>query len=130
MFTIKRCILVGLSPKKPCKKPGCGELTREGFCSEHAKSARKYDCVRESSSKRGYGRRWRKYREDYLARHPLCVCDECRRKVVPLPADVVDHIQPHKGDYKLFWNPKNHQPMNKRCHDKKTAREDGGFGNG
>ncbi|WP_325175849.1 HNH endonuclease [Paenibacillus profundus] len=75
-----------------------------------------------------YGRRWRKYREQYLDKHPLCVCDECKRREVPLPADVVDHIQPHKGDYKLFWAPANHQPMNKRCHDKKTATEDGGFG--
>ncbi|WP_306433981.1 MULTISPECIES: HNH endonuclease signature motif containing protein [Paenibacillus] len=77
-----------------------------------------------------YGRRWRKYREQYLALHPLCVCDECKGKEVPLAADVVDHIKPHKGNYNLFWDPENHQPMNKRCHDRKTAKEDGGFGHG
>ncbi|WP_315973999.1 HNH endonuclease signature motif containing protein [Paenibacillus melissococcoides] len=77
-----------------------------------------------------YGRRWRKYREQYLALHPLCVCEECLRKEVPLAANVVDHIKPHKGDYNLFWDPENHQPMNKRCHDRKTAKEDGGFGHG
>jgi prophage lambdaSa04, HNH endonuclease family protein len=29
----------------------------------------------------------------------------------------------------LFWDKTNWQAMSKRCHDRKTAREDGGFGN-
>ena len=29
----------------------------------------------------------------------------------------------------LFWLRSNWQAMAKTCHDKKTAREDGGFGN-
>jgi 5-methylcytosine-specific restriction enzyme A len=41
---------------------------------------------------------------------------------------VVDHITPHRGDERLFWDTANHQAMAKRCHDPKTAREDGGFG--
>jgi len=32
-------------------------------------------------------------------------------------ADVVDHIVPHKGDHKLFWDPSNHQALCKQCHD-------------
>ena len=43
-------------------------------------------------------------------------------------ATVVDHIIPHKGDQKLFWDTRNWQPLCKPCHDKKTATEDGGFG--
>ncbi|WP_330164070.1 HNH endonuclease [Paenibacillus campinasensis] len=42
---------------------------------------------------------------------------------------VVDHIIPHKGDPKLFWDKNNWQALCKKCHDTKTAREDGGFGN-
>jgi len=45
------------------------------------------------------------------------------------PADVVDHIIPHRGNQKLFWDTKNWQAMNHVCHNRKTAREDGGFGN-
>lgn len=43
-------------------------------------------------------------------------------------ATVVDHITPHKGDKALFWQRANWQPLCKRCHDIKTAIEDGGFG--
>jgi 5-methylcytosine-specific restriction protein A len=49
--------------------------------------------------------------------------------MVPLPANVVDHIKPHQGDEELFWDRNNWQAMNKICHDKKTVKEDGGFGN-
>jgi 5-methylcytosine-specific restriction protein A len=42
---------------------------------------------------------------------------------------VVDHIIPHKGDKDLFWDSNNWQPLCKTCHDEKTAREDGAFGN-
>ena len=39
-------------------------------------------------------------------------------------ATVVDHIQPHRGDPKLFWDQSNWQSLCKRCHDKKTGLED------
>lgn len=44
-------------------------------------------------------------------------------------ASVVDHIIPHKGNDDLFWDMSNHQALCKKCHDIKTATEDGGFGN-
>jgi len=44
-------------------------------------------------------------------------------------AVVVDHIIPHRGDLALFWDEKNNwQALCHRCHSRKTAREDGGFG--
>ncbi|AFR18473.1 HNH endonuclease [Burkholderia pseudomallei] len=46
-----------------------------------------------------------------------------------MPASVVDHIVPHRGDAHLFWDQSNWQAMSKSCHDRKTARENGGFGN-
>ena len=39
-------------------------------------------------------------------------------------ATVVDHIVPHRGDPKLFWDPDNWQTLCKRCHDKKTGEFD------
>jgi len=43
-------------------------------------------------------------------------------------ATLTDHIVPHKGDMKLFWDTDNHQSGCDDCHNVKTAREDGGFG--
>jgi 5-methylcytosine-specific restriction endonuclease McrA len=42
---------------------------------------------------------------------------------------VVDHKVPHKGDLRLFFNPKNLQSMTKECHDRfKQSLEKGGAG--
>jgi 5-methylcytosine-specific restriction protein A len=39
-------------------------------------------------------------------------------------ATVVDHIIPHRGDEKLFWDRDNWQALCKSCHDHKTWTED------
>lgn len=82
---------------------------------------------RESARKRGYTTRWDKARRAFLAAHPLCV--ECRAQGRVVSASVVDHIVPHRGDYGLMWDEANWQPLCKTHHDRKTASEDGGFGN-
>ena len=39
-------------------------------------------------------------------------------------AKEVDHIIPHKGNMKLFWDSDNNwSPLCKSCHSKKTAKE-------
>jgi len=44
------------------------------------------------------------------------------------PATVVDHIIPHKGDDKLFWDQTNWQPLCKECHDgTKQSEEKTGY---
>ena len=122
-----------MQPNKPCARPGCPLLAVAGerYCDRHKKADKKQkraqDKNRGSACKRGYGRAWQRYRLRYLAEHPLCVSCESRGQIVP--ATVVDHIKPHKGDNALFWNPKNHQGLCVRCHNRKTASEDGGFGN-
>jgi len=80
---------------------------------------------RPSARKRGYDRKWQQASKEFLAqpRNRLCACG-CGQV-----ADVVDHIIPHKGNMSLFWDRTNWQPMNRRCHSRKTARQDGGFGN-
>ena len=111
--------------RRECKKLGCLNLTSNanGYCEVHQKETYlSYDRNRQSSSKRGYDSRWRKYRVWFLSLHPIC--NICKTEL----ATVVDHIVPHKGDMVLFWDKDNHQALCKRCHDSKTAREDGGFG--
>ncbi|WP_423837057.1 HNH endonuclease [Sutterella wadsworthensis] len=41
----------------------------------------------------------------------------------------VDHIKPHRGDPILLFDEKNLQALCHACHSRKTASEDGGFGN-
>jgi 5-methylcytosine-specific restriction enzyme A len=119
-------------PLRPCRHAGCGALVREkhGLCPLHLSAMRqRVDEQRDSASERGYGARWRRARAAFLRLHPLCECDECRAQHRLLPATVVDHRVPHRGDMTLFWDSTNWQALSKRCHDRKTAREDGGFGN-
>ena len=113
-------------PPKPCKVPGCKSITRRpsGFCDNHLQHEKRmrseFDRHRLSSTMRGYGYKWQKYREAYLHAHPLC--EECKRRDRIEAATVVDHIQDHEGDMRLFWDVDNHQALCKSCHDRKTAR--------
>lgn len=78
------------------------------------------ELVRESASGRGYDARWRRARRLHLAEHPLCV--SCEAAGIVTPATVVDHIRPHRGDARLFWDQRNWQSLCKVCHDRKTRR--------
>lgn len=71
--------------------------------------------------------RWRKARASFLKRHPLCAEHEAKGQIVS--ATVVDHKIPHKGDEQLFWDEDNWQGLCVPCHNRKTAKQDGGFGN-
>jgi 5-methylcytosine-specific restriction enzyme A len=82
---------------------------------------RELDRQRPSAARRGYGPRWRRARAAYLARHPLCV--RCQAAGCIEPSTVVDHVVPHRGDEKLFWDTRNWAPSCKRCHDSKTGRQ-------
>ena len=45
--------------------------------------------------------RWKRIRNDQLQREPLCrMCEE--RGVVE-PAEIVDHVEPTRGDEEKFW---------------------------
>lgn len=118
-------------PKKPCAAPGCPTLIEAGtrHCDKHKKQeAQRYDRERGTAAQRGYGGRWQRARIVYLREHPLCV--ECEKQGGLTPATVVDHIKPHKGNRALFWDSSNWQALCKLCHDRKTVKEDGGFGHG
>jgi 5-methylcytosine-specific restriction protein A len=117
-------IIIPNRAKRPCKHIGCAALVDSGFCIKHTKP--KID-KRESASVRGYDSKWRKVRQGYLLHHPLCV--SCKQIDILTTATVVDHIKPHKGDKTLFWDKNNWQALCISCHNRKTAKEDGAFGN-
>ena len=113
-------------PLRPCKHPGCAELTREGWCPRH----RPKHTRRDSAEYHGWYLLpiWTKrLRPEQLAREPFC--RECARRYPPgdprhrTRATVVDHVRPFRGDWLLFVDPRNHQSLCKSCHDRKTARE-------
>ena len=115
-------------PLRPCRHAGCRRLTRETYCEEHRQvhAASRQQDRRVSSSRRGYGSKWRKERALFLLEHPWCV--DCQKDGKREPATEVDHKIPHKGDPKLFWDKNNWQGLCHACHSRKTALEDGGFG--
>ena len=108
-------------PLRRCNAPGCGVLVRASRCDRHKREQKKQlEENRPNAHERGYNQRWRTERKYYLAMHPICV--ECEKNGRIKAASVVDHIVPHRGDYKRFWDRRNWQPLCKRCHDSKTAR--------
>ena len=111
-------------PKRICAYPGCPTLTDRTYCERHRQNVRRqYDQYRGTPAQRGYGYKWRKYREQLLAEHPIC--EVCGR-----PATDVDHRIAVMGPADpLFWEPANHQALCHGCHSQKTAAENGGFGN-
>ena len=65
--------------------------------------------------------RWKLASKNYLYDHPLCInCMAHGRITTPTETD---HIIPHKGDEKLFWDTDNWQPLCSKCHKIKTAME-------
>lgn len=109
-----------MRPKRPCRYPGCKNLSDGSYCEEHRKKVESVlEKRRGNARERGYTTAWDKARSVYLRDHPLC--EECLRNGRITPATVVDHIIPHRGDRKLFWDQTNWQVMCKACHDHKTG---------
>ena len=106
------------TPKRPCRYPGCPNLCEKGvYCLQHMEFSS--DRMRGGADARGYNAEWRRARKAFLQKHPLCA--ECGKEGKLTPATVVDHIIPHRGDKRLFWDEHNWQPLCKSCHDQKTG---------
>lgn len=84
---------------------------------------------RASASRRGYDRHWQRYVKFYReCVEPLC--RECGKRGILSPMDCVDHIEPMSGpDDPRWYDQTNHQALCLSCHSRKTAAEDGAFGN-
>jgi len=111
----------------PCRNRGCKEISApncRGYCQYHKQLLdSQYDITRDPNVTQWLkSSRYRDSRQWFLTKSKhLCV--RCGRS-----GDVLDHIHSHSGDYQLFWNVRNWQCLCKKCHDRKTAMEDGGFG--
>ena len=95
----------------PCKPP----VHRPPGFRSAAEVKRALDRERPSAARRGYGPRWRRARAAFLARHPLCAA--CRAQGRVVPATVVDHVVPHRGDQGAVLGRGNWAPSCKPCHD-------------
>ena len=77
---------------------------------------------RPSARKRGYTVRWEKAARRFLRKHPTCAMFGRDTKCTGI-AKHVDHINPHRGDLRLFWDRRNWQGLCVGCHNRKTASE-------
>ena len=116
---------MALKPLRPCRRPGCGALTREGWCPAH-KPERPPDS--RTGSARASWRRWYSLqfwtadlRPAQILREPLCRA--CARYGIRTHATDVDHIQDHKGDWTLFTDRNNLQSLCHSCHSRKTMED-------
>ena len=117
-------------PLKVCSTPGCPSLSKAGKCEEcRKKRGGGGDGQRapwRAQSQKWYGsNRWKKARERFLVKHPICECKDCTTAERVQVATVVDHVKPHRGDPALFWDATNWMAMNVSCHNRKSAREQG-----
>lgn len=77
---------------------------------------------RMTSTRRGYGYKWQKAREQFLQEHPLCVMCQAEGRVTV--ATVVDHIVLHRGDPSLFWRRSNWQSLCATHHSRDKQRDE------
>lgn len=113
--------------QKPCRHKGCNKLHRNanGYCDQHSDDALGWKRSQERKgnvTQRGYGYKWQVLRKRVLERDGyLCQCEECAKKLMPLPAHEVDHIIPKSQGGKD--NLDNLRAINRECHKRKTQIE-------
>lgn len=100
----------------------CGKLVAGGMICECRLAAKAmYDRNRPTARQRGYDSYWQRASKAFLAQpeNRLCACG-CGRA-----ADMVDHIIPHRGNMKLFWDIRNWQPMaSSPCHSSRKQSQE------
>jgi len=106
-------------PLAPCRKPGCPAVTRNpgGYCDAHqdyAAARERERTARKETLPFYLSPRWRKLRDWYIGRHPLC--EMCGRA----KATEVDHIR-EINDGGDAMSVSNLQALCHRCHMSKTA---------
>ena len=83
-------------PKRPCRFPSCPNLCEDGeqYCEEHAKimNAHYEKFTRGYSPGKRYGRAWKRIRDRYVRKHPLC--EQCLKEGRYVAAEEVHHIVP------------------------------------
>ena len=113
-------------PRKPCRYPGCPNLTDESYCPEHKRlvAAQYNRYERTPEMKQRYKGVWPAIRRRFLAAHPLC--EVCRREGRYTEAKEVHHIIPLAGGG--THEDTNLMALCKPCHSRITATEGGRWG--
>lgn len=79
-----------MAARKPCKHPGCPNLTDGSYCQAHQQAeSKRYDTARGTAAQRGYNAAWRKVRAQKLRSNPLC--ERCEKAGRVRPATRVHH---------------------------------------
>ena len=113
-------------PRKPCRYPGCPNLTDESYCPEHKRlvAAQYNRYERTPEMKHRYNGAWPAIRRSYIKAHPLC--EVCRREGRYTEAREVHHIIPLADGGTHDSN--NLMALCKPCHSRITATEGGRWG--
>lgn len=102
------------SSHKPCCKPGCGNLTTGRFCPQHT-TYRGAD-HRPDARARGYDWNWKKLRDRFIRKNPLCA--RCVKR-----GDLVDHVVPVDVAPERRLDETNLQTLCRSCHKVKTDED-------
>ena len=108
---------------RPCYTPGCPGLTRAKYCDQCLKNPQRLPKEidrRVSSAKRGYGHRWRKWREMILSRSPFCADPFGLHGGAWVLATDVHHIIPKRDGGSDKED--NLQSLCHSCHSRVTAK--------
>ena len=113
---------------KPCRHTGCMAVTSDGWCELHKTDKNKAGnrTARDRQARRGLttsSAHWRRIRAKQLREHPLCAV--CTELGLVVPASHVDHIDNDSRNNYMD----NLASLCASCHSRKTAQQDGGFGN-
>lgn len=67
--------------------------------------------------------RWERLRQATFL-HDLYTCRKCGQVEGNTAELICDHIQPHRGDQRLFWDPNNLQTLCIPCHNAGKQKEE------
>jgi 5-methylcytosine-specific restriction protein A len=109
-----------------CLEDGCPEQVTRGRCPEHTTARRRLDNARRDTGAYSRDPRWRKVRALVLSRDAN-LCQECGAHVEGSEAHV-DHKDGLGLNGLNAYDPSNLWTLCRRCHSRKTVRQDGGFG--
>jgi 5-methylcytosine-specific restriction endonuclease McrA len=76
---------------------------------------------KRTTAERGNGGRWQRLSKQFLRQPENALCVMCEAERQTRPANVVDHVIPHKGDQALFWDLTKWQGLC-RSHHSRTSR--------
>ena len=109
------------TPLRPCPTAGCNELVNAGKCARHRLQ---YERDRGTSTSRGYGVRWRRFRLWYIAEVVALDprCKDCERPFMAESAIELHHVFKAAAHPELLFDVGNIRALCHFCHSARTKR--------